>query len=485
MDKAQKLIESEVLKPMPLPAMNKWTKVAPTVAHIALLGLFHNGFVVDAFKAEFGELQDEESDLSNNEDDKLGVPANEARKWRLLARRRNMRATNFLAEAQSLWINLLWCRLASSTMILHAMLFKNATWFTDRSPQELSRARHLFATFCDPDTNPAWANLQELLGILTHPEPFLALLVWKFGPVAQWPQPRRRIVRKAVMVMTGQLARKLILPWQQYPWRLWPLALKDVDDAKRKECAQDLLRSPPCCLDSGFSKRLKHLHPRESELLSSDVQTFLATVFARIAPTSTFIERRFAQFTNWSEKKPKFSALAAKHVTSFCKGAAQAWRNKNPNHKKPNHRQRPAWAKDTAKRTTGYNMFLSEFRKSMQGRSFRGDDGRSDFVQEASAAWQRLSQGEKASYGMRARGMNSLRQRSTCSLEEEELSTDDSGGLWGMCRLNEAWPISVCILQAALGEGRTALNNISAEWEQACVSSRVSKATIWLFAKIS
>ena len=93
-----------------------------------------------------------------------------------------MRATNFLAEAQSLWINLLWCRLASSTMILHAVLFKNATWFTDRSPQELSRSRHLFATFCDPDANPAWANLQELLGILKDPEPFLAL--W-FGSLVQ------------------------------------------------------------------------------------------------------------------------------------------------------------------------------------------------------------------------------------------------------------------------------------------------------------
>jgi hypothetical protein len=72
---------------------------------------------------------------------------------------------------------------------------------------------------CDPDANPAWANLQELLGIL---KPFLALLVWKFGPVAQWPQPRRRIVRKAVMVMTWQLARKLVLPWQQYPYGRWP-----------------------------------------------------------------------------------------------------------------------------------------------------------------------------------------------------------------------------------------------------------------------
>ena len=79
-DRAQKLIESEVLKPMPLPATNKWTKVAPTVAHIAFLCLFQNGFVVDAFRAESGALQDEESDPSNNEHDKLGVRANEARK---------------------------------------------------------------------------------------------------------------------------------------------------------------------------------------------------------------------------------------------------------------------------------------------------------------------------------------------------------------------------------------------------------------------
>ena len=130
-------------------------------------------------------------------------------------------------------------------------------------------------------------------------------------------------------------------------------------------------------------------------------------------------------------------------------------------------------------------MFLSEFRINTQGRSFRGDDGRSEFVQEASAAWQRLSQGEKASYGMRPRGMNSLRNRSAGSLEEEELGADDSGGLWGMCRLNEAWPISVCVLQAALGEGRPALNEISAEWEQACFSAKFSKTTTWLFEKDS
>ena len=48
-----------------------------------------------------------------------------------------------------------------------------------------------------------------------------------FGGLGRWPSGLR-IVRKAIMVMAGQLVRKLILPWQQYPWRLWPLALPDA-----------------------------------------------------------------------------------------------------------------------------------------------------------------------------------------------------------------------------------------------------------------
>ena len=77
---------------------------------------------------------------------------------------------------------------------------------------------------CNPDVNPAWANLQELLGILKDPESFLAL--W-LGYLIQL-----RIVRKAVMVMTWQLARKLVLPWQQYPYGRWPWKMWTKRSAK-------------------------------------------------------------------------------------------------------------------------------------------------------------------------------------------------------------------------------------------------------------
>ena len=271
------------------------------------------------------------------------------------------------------------------------------------------------------------------------------------------------------MVIVGQLARKLILPWQQYPWRLWPLAWQDSSLADRRSCAQDLLSSRPCCLDSGFSQRLKGMHRTQEELLSLELQSFLQKVFERVVPTSTFIERRFAQFSNWSAQQPKLGTLAAKHVTSFCKGAAQAWRKDHPRHEKANHLSRPEWVEQKqASRTTGYNEFLSEFRKEYAAQQVAGDEGRRNFVQEASAAWRRLSAGEKASYSFKARGLNSLRSRSSQMSEEEAGAQGrETGGLWNTCLLQDKWPLRVDVLEAAVGEGNAALRTSSVAWEEA------------------
>ena len=378
-----------------------------------------------------------------------------------------MRATHFLSDPQTLWTNMLWCELAKGAMTLHAMLFKNVTWHSDRSERELSRPVHLLGRLCRPDINPAWANLRDLLGILEDPEANLSLLVWRFWPPAEWHQARRRIVRKAIMVMSGQLARKLIMPWLHYPWRLWPLALPDVSQEARRACAQQLLQAKPCCLDSGFSQRIKRLHPSEDELLRHDVQDFVAKVFERVVPTSTFIERRFAAFTHWCDKKPKWSTLAAKHVTNFCRGAAQAWRSKHPGHKKESHKARPAWAKAKTNRTTGYNLFVSEYRRQYTAQQVAGQEGRTNFVQSATQAWKTLSSGEKYTYSQKARALNKLRSKSSDLAEDEEPVAHETGGLWDMANLHENWAISASTLHNFLGEGNLALGKAADAWEKA------------------
>lgn len=63
---------------------------------------------------------------------------------------------------------------------------------------------------------------------------------WTMG-FAPSLESARDAVRDEHIVMAGQLARKLILPWQQYPWCLWPLALKDASQEDRRSCAKALL----------------------------------------------------------------------------------------------------------------------------------------------------------------------------------------------------------------------------------------------------
>lgn len=481
MSKATRLIEEHILKPLPLPAMNKWTKVAPTVAAVTLLSLFHGGFIVDAFKQEFGELQDEPSDGSNDEDEKLGVPVNEARRWRVLARRRNMRATHFLSDPQTLWINLLWCQLARGAMTLHAQLFKNATWFSDRPQKERDRAVHLLATFCCTDSSPAQRVLRGLAAILESPDQGLSLLTWRFGPLAGWPEVRLRIVRRAILAMVGQLARKLILPWQQYPWRVWPLAVPDSSPQERATCAQDLLAAPPCCLDSGFSLKLRRMNPSQEELLRPDLRVFLETVFQRVVPTSTFIERRFAHFSHWSKNRLSWSALAAKHVTNWTRTAADAWREQHPRRVRPKHNARPAWVKRLP-RTTGFNVFVGEFRRQHAG-SVQGVAGRQDFARDAARAWRRKSDEEKRAFSLRARASNARRKRELLEEEEEQAGNAESetGGPWGMAELHGQWPISCGHLEKVLAPC-TAIKARAAQWDEASGSRLCSAVAFFSLA---
>lgn len=218
-----------------------------------------------------------------------------------------------------------------------------------------------------------------------------------------------------------------------------------------------------------FSQKVKNLWRTEVELLSLEVRGFLQTIFERIVPTSTFIERRFAHFTHWSGNRgntPKFSTLAAKHVTHFCKGAAQAWKEKHPAYKKTSHKTRPSWIQKSS-RTTGYNIFLQEYRKNFNVQDVLGAEGRKNFVETASRAWRRLSDGEKASYSLKARATNRLRSRSgEVEEEEEHPHANEVGGLWGSCRLQDKWPISADVLAASMGEGQSALNQIASAWEK-------------------
>ena len=237
-------------------------------SHIALLALFP--LVVDAFKAEFGDVQEEEGEEEEEEaeDAKLGVPINEADS----SRENEFRATNFLLDPPSLWINLLWCQVASSTMILHAMLSKNATWFTCR---QVSAGVVQSATFvCHilrPLHKPSFGQFPRAVDLLERSRNMFGscgLAAWPCCTVASATAANCKESyyggdRPAGTEIDFALAAA------------GPLALSGVDEEKRKERAQDqLLLLGPWLVPA----------TREGELLSSDAHDFLSTVFQRLRP---------------------------------------------------------------------------------------------------------------------------------------------------------------------------------------------------------
>ena len=460
-EKGVKIIQNSLLRAVSVPALNKWTKVFPCAGAVVLLTHFH-ALVRDAFKAMFGALseQDESDSEEGSEDKALAVPVNEAKRWRKLARKRNKKATHFILDEECGFLNMLWLFISSPVMTLHWSLFRNATWYTDR-PEPAERADgkdkvHQMAAFCDPGENPALKVIEESLKLLTQTDEQLRVMYHFYGGFEAWSQERKCAFRLAVLVTMGQLVRKLIEPFLEYPWRLWPMCSSKASVEQRQECAQQLLDACSCCCDPGFSGRLRSLTVQE--LLEERRQQFLELVFSRLVLTSTFIERKFANFTKWTGKAHSLQLLAAKHYTRAFTEAATKWRAKSgfkPGHKKG----RPTWCGSASKppRLNGYHVFTRERRDALGGNLVGADSSRA-FLEQVTAEWGRLSAAQKRAYGAMARGENAradLLQQAAAAAEPQPLQP---GGPWGLSYIPEKdgpdWPLSAEVMRKSLEDNR-------------------------------
>ena len=182
------------------------------------------------------------------------------------------------------------------------------------------------------------------------------------APLNVGHRTERRLCDGLPVIMLGQIFRKLVFPWRQYPWRLCQLVAGSAEQQKR--CAEDLLAAEECCLDTFFSAKLQRDYPSVEQLTDPQFQANLRVVFDRVVLTSTFIERQFASFSRWtgSQVGCMLPALASKHVTRLQKEIVARWRAKfaGPGRKKHNLK-RPVWSQKrkvhTTGRLNGYHMF--------------------------------------------------------------------------------------------------------------------------------
>ena len=372
------------------------------------------------------------------------------------------------------------------------MLFRTATWYSGRPrPQASSSAglepsndgeggegakdpESLVAAFCTLADNPALKITAKLLALLGRPAKELDILAFWHGPLSEWPQDWGRAVRKAVLTTVGQLLRKLVDSWQQYPWKLWGLADRRSSPETQLACAQALISAPECCLDAGLSGRLKKSFPSAEALVQEDVKHFLSVLFSRAVLASTFIERRFACFTQWAGAKANYACtppvLASKHVTCVFKDHVEAWRARaeqpEPHGKRRRsgkYLSRPSWSSEHGaskpmSRKNGYHMFVAEQKERLlaeEGRVLVGEQQATEFLKNCGRSWQQLTREAKDHYAFKARGANAQAKALEESARQAGQARADppaEAGFWGMTSLSGEWPLDPSLLADFLTE---------------------------------
>lgn len=415
------LLSSRLLTVISVPALNKWTKVAPCVRHVAVLQNFC-GLVAAACQLLIPPP--EESSEEEDEGQAVGVPLDESKAWRKLARQRVRKACHFLSDKESSWMTSLWCVLTKPIMRVHFSLFKHATWLSERveenetneeeGPEQGSceeveeelRPKSV-ACFCKASLSPALKAL-EAISQLAHLPQSVAWdpVVLAFGPVLSWKQQRLRTTRRTLCMIIGQCWRKLVYPFQQYPWALALLVDPEAPAAEKFECVQDLFSCRDCQLDA-FARQLRERVP-EHAMLEADTVKFLEAVLQRVVPTSTFIERVFARLSQWATvrtgKKPKLSSIAAKHLNCRFTQTTQLWRKRalKQQTKPKENLKRPLWSRSRTKGkgSNGWHLFCQDHMLQNLDGTFQQRS------RAAQVAWANTSAEEKKRYSRLAQAKN-------------------------------------------------------------------------------
>ena len=132
------MIYAVVLRNLQIPALNKWTKLAPVLSQITLMANFFrviarafgskleaSGQVRDAEAS--GQVDPEDADMSEGEI--LGAPSDSAVAFRKAAQRRMNKGYRFLSHPGTPGTLLVWMVISDIVMPIHYRLFKYATFF--------------------------------------------------------------------------------------------------------------------------------------------------------------------------------------------------------------------------------------------------------------------------------------------------------------------------------------------------------------------
>ena len=466
MEKGTELVFAVLGRPISIPAANRWTKLAPAFSRVLLMRAWCD-VLPEAFAAVAG-VEEPEGE-PRGADGPLSMEA-----FREMEAGRARRAAIFLQSKDSLERLLIWHAVCGPLMRVHYRLFTEGTWYS-----------HLASTsivdFLSPQTSPAMEALQELGSMACGAGMdcgFLSAITARYGQVSEWSSDVLATFESAWMPAVCSLWRRLVHPWDAYPWKLWLAVDPSSEERVRLAAASEFLQAPRCCLDSGCAAKLRGLVRQPEDLAcipgsgQTDLQLFLTTLFTRAVATSTYIERDFAKFSAWTKQAPQgIATIAAKHACEALRSIVEREKRKR-NLPKVSRRGRPAWARPRplGRRLTGLHMF--------QKQVCRGGSLAASLV-----AWRALTPADQEAWNALARGRRVV---AAVAAENDTVAIPPNagGGPWGLWDLGGPWPLAHHVLQEHLCQG--SFKSLSASWSQdASTRSQFARVLVALLAVLS
>ena len=274
MRKALKLICTVVFHAPPVPAKNRWTKMEPALSQLPLMACFGNGLLLRAHQRMMRSRKRERNiidDVASDEVDGWGQVHGVKSQMRS---KRATRTFQFLARCDTPWTLLTCLCMAQPLFKLHYQLFKCATWASHVKVSEHDKGRVGIRAFAAPEaTNLGQQTLAALQDRLQE-DAACWDVVWEM------PDPPdkvmwRSFVQPLLLVACSKFWRSVVDPFRRYPWLLVELVSEEVSESQKKRRAKHFMQVSECCLDRGFSLRLRSMIRCWKDLLQPPLQNLL------------------------------------------------------------------------------------------------------------------------------------------------------------------------------------------------------------------
>jgi hypothetical protein len=257
----------------PTPAINKWTKLAPVCDMLVFGAMLHNIFAKTFFGLDIPMAGEIDSTIDFDMIKDAFFSAVSGSRFRA--------SKDFLQDANTR------PALVTLSLILEPLRVLTSWWMRRaREVDPHSGQRPLMDILC-PSTSVLTATLQYLSSLL-HGQPKRLLMLWRPSGAASFQEWFRthpsevQQFRRLVLLTSAAIFRRHAHCLRQFPWLFVSLVDDRLAPQEKEHIAAAFDDLHPCCLPSGFARKLKETGVTSAQLMArSDVQE-LFTWFSRL-----------------------------------------------------------------------------------------------------------------------------------------------------------------------------------------------------------